>query len=113
MAKVEIAKSLYEEILGRFKGESVKILRHLKSLESSPMKGKALANIGGIIIKELKYKGFRFYFLADGYKIKILSETELVNLLFRFVRMSDKKHQEQTIKEIRELLIKIGPEGFE
>lgn len=110
MAKVEIVKSLYEELLKKFKGESVSVLKHLKSLETSPLKGKLLANIGGIVVKELKYKNFRFYFLADGHKLKFFSEKELVDLLLRFVRMSDKKHQQQTINEIRELLLKIGPE---
>ena len=62
MAKVEIMPSLYEEINKKFKGESVKILRNLKSLEQQPKKGKLLGEVAGIAIKELKYKNFRFYF---------------------------------------------------
>ena len=112
MAKVEIVRSLYEEILSKFKRESVSVFRHLKSLETSPTKGKVLVNVAGITIKELKYKGFRFYFLADGFKLKFYSEEELVDVLLRFVRMSDKKHQQETINEIKQILIKIGPEGF-
>lgn len=113
MAKVEIAISLFEEINKKFKGESVEVLQHLKSLESSPKKGKELGTVGGIVIKELKYKNFRFYFIMDGFKLKCLSETELVDLLLRFVRMSDKKYQQNTINEIKYVLRTIGPTGFE
>jgi len=33
-------------------------------------------------------------------------------LLLRFVRMSDKKYQKQTINEIKVILTRLGPEGF-
>jgi hypothetical protein len=41
-----------------------------------------------------------------------MNQEKLADLLIRFVRMSDKKEQQKTIDEIREILIKIGPEGF-
>ena|SRR3989338_2069117 len=112
MAKVEIVESLYLEIEKKFKGEGHQIIDLMYSLEKSPKKGKMLGSVAGIVIKELKYKSFRFYFLADGYKLKFYSEEGLVDLLLRFVRMSDKKHQQETIGEIREILLKIGPQGF-
>ncbi len=112
MAKVEIVESLFEEINKKFKQESVEIFEHLKSLESSPHKGKPLGTIGGIVIKELKYSGFRFYFITDGFKIKCIDNNALVELLLRFVRMSDKKHQQQTINEIKQILITIGAGSF-
>jgi len=112
MAKVEIIRPLFNEIKKKFKGESHKIIDLLESLEENPHKGKSLGNVAGIVIKELKYKKFRFYFIADGYKLKILAKEELVDLLLKFVRMSDKKSQQKTINEIREVLIKIGVEGF-
>ena len=87
-------------------------MQHLKSLESSPHKGKPLGTIGGILIKELKYSGFRFYFITDGFKIKCLDDNALVDLLLRFVRMSDKKHQQQTINEIKQIMTTIGAGGF-
>ena len=37
----------------------------------------------------------------------------LKDLLIRFVRMSDKKHQQKTIDEIKKILIKIGQNEFE
>ncbi len=114
MAKVEIVRSLVLEIKKRFsKAEGNKIIDLIQTLEDNPMKGKTLGSVGGILIKELKYKKSRFYFLADGFKLRFLSEEELIDLLLRFVRMSNKKQQKKTINEIRQVLIKIGPQGFE
>ena len=59
-------------------------------MEENPNKGKLLGNVGGIVIKEIKYKNFRFYFITDGYKLKVMDESALTDLLMRFVRMSDK-----------------------
>jgi len=112
MAKVEIVRSLLEEIQKKFKGESHEIIDLLETLETNPQKGKPLGNIGGMTIKELKYKNFRFYFITDGYKLKVFDEATLNNLLIRFVRMSDKKDQQKVIEEIRNILLKIGSEGF-
>lgn len=113
MAKIEIIDSLAKDIQKKFKGESHEIIKLLRSLEENPHKGKLLGSIGGVVIKELKYKSFRFYFITDGYKLKILDEENLTDLLIRFVRMSDKKDQQETINEIRNILIKIGPSGFD
>jgi hypothetical protein len=113
MAKVQIVDSLAKEIQKKFKGESHKIISLLRTLEEKPTKGKRLGIIDGMFIKELKYKNFRFYFIVDGQKLNFLSKEELVDLLMRFVRMSDKKTQQKTINEIKEILIKIGPHGFE
>lgn len=112
MAKVEIVKSLFQEIKTKFKGEAHEIIDLLESLETSPHKGKFLGSVGGIVIKELKYSGFRFYFITDGFKIKCLEEEKLVDLLLRFVRMSDKNHQQETINEIKHILRTIGAGGF-
>ncbi len=113
MAKVEIIRPLFEDIKAKFKAESHKIIDLLESLETSPNKGKLLGTIGGIVIKELKYKNFRFYFITNGYKLKCLGQKELTDLLLKFVRMSDKNHQQKTINEIKHILITIGADGFE
>ena len=112
MAKVMIAEILKDEILKKFKAESKKIFRQMYSLQDNPKKGKLLGSVGGIVIKELKYKNFRFYFITDGYKLKIMDESNLTDLLIRFVRMSDKKHQQQSINEIRKILMYFGSKGF-
>jgi hypothetical protein len=112
MVKVTILETLKDEILKKFKEESKIIFRQMHSLAENPHKGKALGNVGGIVIKELKYKNFRFYFITDGYKLKIMDESKLIDLLIRFVRMSDKKHQQQTINEIKRILLNFGPNTF-
>lgn len=113
MIKVEILKSLVLEIKKKFnRKEANKILDLMQSLQSNPKKGKLLGTVGGIIIKELKYKSFRFYFLADGYKLKYFKKEDIIDLLLRFVRMSDKKHQQKTIDEIKKILTTIGFKDF-
>lgn len=112
MANVEIIYSLFEEIEKKFKEESHKIIDLLETLEENPKKGKLLESVGGIVIKEIKYKTFQFYFITDGYKLKFLKEEELTDLLLKFVRMSDKKYQPQIINEIKKILKTIGPKGF-
>ena len=113
MARVIISEDLKEDILKKFKEESKKIFRLMYSLKENPKKGKLLGNVGGIVIKELKYKSFRFYFITDGHKLKLFDAQSLTEILIRFVRMSDKKNQQKTINEIRDVLRKVGKkEGF-
>ena len=112
MARVEIVQSLKEEIFKKLKKESKKVLKLLKSLEENPNKGKKLGTISGITIKELKYKSLRFYFITDGFKLKCLNENKLIDLLMKFIRMSNKKTQQKTINEIKQILRTIGPKGF-
>ena len=112
MVKIEIVESLFDEIESRFKKESSKIFNLMESLKENPRKGKPLGNVGGIVIKELKYRNFRFYFITDGFKLKFIGEESLIDLLIRFVRMSGKKHQQEAIREIRRILQTMGPAGF-
>jgi len=113
MAKVEIIRSLFEEIQKKFKGESHNIIDLMESLENNPAKGKVLGCVGGIIIKELRYKNFRFYFIADSCKLRFFDAQSLTNLLIKFVRMSDKKDQQKVIDEIKYVLRSLGSEGFQ
>ncbi len=112
MVQVEIVPSLQEEIYKRFKGKSVKVLEQLRSLETHPNKGQAIGHVGGIIIKELRYEGFRFYFITDAHKLRLFSQDSLVEILIRFVRMSDKKDQQKVIEEIKHILRTISPSEF-
>ena len=113
MAKIVIAEKLKNKILKKFKKESKYIFKQMYSLQDNPKKGKLLGNIGGVIIKEIKYKSFRFYFITEGNKLKIMDKSILIDILMRFVRMSDKKHQQETINEIRKILVKFGSQGFD
>ena len=108
MARVIITKDLEEEINKKFKQESVKIFSLKLALENNPKKGDFLGSVGGIAVKELKYKKFRFYFLTDNYKIKYLGIEELQDLMIKFVRMSEKKNQKKVINEIKKVLKNIG-----
>jgi len=112
MARVEILVSLKDEILKKFKEESKIIFKLMFSLQENHSKGKILGSISGILIKELKYKNFRFYFITDGFKSKCVDEQELTDLLLKFVRMSDKNQQQQTIEEIKQVLRTMGAGGF-
>ncbi len=113
MVRIEIVTSLVKEIKEKFnKQEANNIIDLIESVHEQPKKGKPLGAIGGILIKELKYKIFRIYFLVEGHKIKFYTEKELVNTLMHFVRRAHKKHQQKIIQEIKEILITIGPEGF-
>ena len=113
MAKVEIVRSLFEQINKKFKHESVKVLKYLKSVEISPRKGKIIGSVGKVVIKELKYKKFRFYFLTDNYRLKFLKKEEIEELLIKFVRMSEKKDQQKVISEIKNILRNLGENSFE
>src|SRR3989338_8248734 len=98
MAKVIISIALREEIYAKFKGESGKIFIQMKQLELHPNKGKALGNVGGIVIKEIKYGKFRFYFITDGHVLKFGSADELAVLIIKFVKLSEKKDQQKAIE---------------
>ena len=112
MAKVIVAERLKSIILKRFKGEANDVFDLMKTLEKSPLKGKVIGQAGGVLIKELKYRKFRFYFTVDGYRIKFWDIDDLSNLIIRFVRMSDKKSQQKVIEEIKIVLRKFGEERF-
>lgn len=112
MAKVIITKKLEEEINKIFKKESTKIFESMLELEQNHHKGKPVGQVGGIVIKELRYKVYRFYFITDGFKIKMFQKEELNDLLIKFIRMSDKKEQQKVIDDIKRILKNLGEEGF-
>jgi hypothetical protein len=112
VAKVVITSALEEEINKKFKQEAVEIFALLIKLEENPLKGKEVGVIGKILIKEIRYNKFRFYFIVDGYTIKILKAEELRDLVIKFIRMSEKKDQQATIEEIKRVLRNLGEEGF-
>ena len=84
----------------------------MESLEENHLKGKTIGTAEALTIKELKYKSFRFYFVVSGFNLKYLSKEEIENLLIKFIRMSDKKTQQKTINEIKEILRILGSATF-
>ncbi|MBS3092317.1 hypothetical protein J4466_02760 [Candidatus Pacearchaeota archaeon] len=113
MVKIEITRSLLEEIKKKFRAESHEIIDLIESLEDNPNKGKIVGQVNGIVIKEVRYKSYRFYFITDGYKLKLLEKGELIGILIKFVRMSDKKDQQKIIDEIKHILRVFGEQKFE
>ncbi|MGE0793659.1 MAG: hypothetical protein AB7V77_05775 [Candidatus Woesearchaeota archaeon] len=104
MIKIEVNKSLASEIRKKFnKKDRLEIRNLFDSLIDNPNKGKPLTNIKNFLLKELKYKSFRFYFITDGFKLKLLNKQELKDLLIKFIAMSDKTHQQTVIEEIKNL----------
>ena len=112
MAKVIITQELKNEVFSTFKNQSVNVFERMKSLEERPHTGKSLTSVDGIVIKELKYETFRFYFLTDGHILKFGTQQELAILLITFIRMSKKKDQQKTIDEIIDILKSFGSEAF-
>ncbi len=113
MSKIIITKSLGKQIQKTFsQTESLEIIELFETLIDFPKKGKTLASVGGVVIKELKYRSFRFYFITDGHLLKFGTEDELATILIRFVRMSKKADQQKVIDEIKNVLKSFGLGGF-
>lgn len=112
MANVLILPELVRQIQKVFKKRADKIYDLMQELELYPSKGKPLGHAGNIVIKEIKYESFRFYFITGGHKLKCLNAQELRNLLIKFVRMSDKGNQQKTIDEIKRILDILGFDDF-
>lgn len=112
MAEVIITEALKNEILKKFKEESKKIFNLMYSLKENPKKGKEVGCVSNVLIKEIKYEGYRFYFITNGFRLKFLDINDLQNLIIKFVRMSNKKEQQKVIDEIKVVLRKIGESGF-
>ncbi|MFT4261370.1 MAG: hypothetical protein ACMXX9_02985 [Candidatus Woesearchaeota archaeon] len=112
MARVIITESLKQKIFKNFKKQSTIIFKHLKILENNPHKGKLLTSVNKFLIKEIRYEGFRFYFLTDGKILKFGTQEELANLLIKFVNMSDKKQQQKTIDQIKNMLENLSFDDF-
>ena len=112
MAEVVITDSLEKEINRHFKQQAIEIFELFRTLEENPKKGDVVGSVGGVVIKELKYNVYRFYFITDAYKVKFLKSEELTDLLIKFVRLSHKNNQQKIIDEIKNVLRMLGTEGF-
>ncbi|MFH1649965.1 MAG: hypothetical protein ABIA93_05430 [Candidatus Woesearchaeota archaeon] len=109
MPRISVSERLQKDIektFGRAEGNRVYDL--FDTLLINPHKGKALGHSGKYVIKELKYKKFRFYFMTDGIVLKFGTADELAMLLIRFVRMSEKKDQKAAIEEVKNVLNALG-----
>ena len=72
----------------------------MRTLEETPKKGKLIGIVGTIALKEIRYNKFRFHFGTDSHNVKFLKLEELTDLLIKFIQMSEKKDQENAIKNL-------------
>ena len=113
MARILITNSLFKKIRKKFdNSETRKIIDLMNSLEENPKKGTEVGVIGNIVIKEIKYNKFRFYFVTNRFKIKFLSSGELKEIFIKFVEMSEKKNQQKVIEGIKFIIRSLLDEGF-
>ncbi|MBW2983043.1 hypothetical protein KY327_01955 [Candidatus Woesearchaeota archaeon] len=113
MTRIVIMPSLAKNISKTFsKAEAHEVIDRIEATAAQPRKGKTLGAVGGLLIKELKYKKYRLYFIVDHDQLRYYNQEGLAELLLMFVRMSDKKRQQDTIDEIKHILNKVGPSGL-
>jgi hypothetical protein len=113
MAIVKISKRLEEEIHSKFRGESVEVFQLIYSLKENPRKGKDIGFVGNVLIRELKYKSFRFFFITDRYKVLVMLKDDLDDLIIKVIRMAKKgREQQKVIDEIKTMLKKFGDEYY-
>ena len=114
MTEIIITKALSKKLRKFFSSTELrKIISLMRSLLTSPKKGKLLASVGGVVIKELKYKKFRLYFITDGHVIKFGTNDELNFLIIKFIDISDKKDQQKIIDKLKLLLESLSFDDFE
>ncbi len=114
MTEIIITQSLAKKLKKLFGSDELRIIVSLmRSLKDTPRKGKALASVGGVLIKELKYKKFRLYFITNGYILKFGTADEFMALLIKFIDVSDKKDQQKNIDKIKSVLESLSFNDFE
>jgi hypothetical protein len=108
MVIVRIDDSLVKKLEKRFNKKELKELKQLfLSLQDNPFQGDLIYAFGNFVLKEKKYKTFRFYFLHSR-KILIIKDIEnLKDEIIRFIEMSKKNDQQRTINKLKEMLTKI------
>lgn len=106
--KIIISKSLRNDIYKKFKKESLKIYNLIETVRENPYKGKYLGKVSTLIIKELKYKNFRLYYLIDENKLILFKKEEIEELLVKFIALSTKNDQQKTINKIKLILERIN-----
>ena len=105
--KIIISKKLRNAIYKEFKKDSIKVYSLINSLKDNIHKGKYLGRVSNIIIKELKYKSYRLYFIIDEGKLILFEKEELDKLLIRFLGISKKNEQQKTVDKIKLILRKV------
>ena len=107
MVIVAVTKELDKQLKKTVsKQQYYKIKQLFTSLKKDPYKGDLLHVLGNVVLKEIRYSTFRFYFLTSHNLIKFVSSANLEKELIKFIRMSKKNDQQKVIDEILEKLKK-------
>lgn len=108
MVIVRIDESLIKKLEKRFNKKELKEIKNLfLSLQDNPFQGDLLYTFGNIILKEKKYKTFRFYFIHSRKILIIKDIKELQEELIRFIEMSKKNNQQKIINKLKTMMKKI------
>lgn len=113
MIQVKLSPILIKKVRKTFKNKAKKIFHWMCQLKENPNRGKFVASIGFVELRELKYENsFRFYFFTNQKLVKVLEEDELQSMIIKFVEMSKKKEQQKIINKLKEDLKKYGFDWF-
>jgi mRNA-degrading endonuclease RelE of RelBE toxin-antitoxin system len=108
MIKIIILNSLRNKIYKIFKQDSLKVYKKIKQLKNNPNKGKILAHIGTITLREIRHNTFRLYYTIDKNKLNLFNQEKLEELLIKFIELSKKNKQQKTIDKLKEILKKLN-----
>ena len=86
MVIVRIDDSLVKKLEKKFNKKDLRVLKDMfLSLQDNPFQGKLVYAFGNFVLKEKKFKSFRFYFLHSK-KILIIKDLEkLKEEIIRFI----------------------------
>lgn len=114
MVKIYVTKRLEKDINKRLSPYGAdQLFLQMYSLRDNPHKGDVLTNIGNLLIKELKYKKFRVYFIQSKNTIRVVSADDLRDDIIKFVALSQKgKEQQKTIDRVKNDLLDKGFDWF-
>jgi len=105
MVIVRIDESLIKKLEKRFNKQELKEIKNLfLSLQDNPFQGDLLYAFGNVVLKEKKYKTFRFYFVHSRKILIIKDVEELKDELVRFLEMSKKNNQQKIIKKLKNMI---------
>lgn len=109
MVIVRIDDSLIKKLEKIFNKKELSELKQLfLSLQENPYQGDLIYAFGNFVLKEKKYKTFRFYFLHSR-KILIIKDIDkLKDEIIRFIEMSKKNNQQKIIDKLKEMIKKLG-----
>lgn len=105
MVVVRIDKPLVKKLEKRFSKKELRELKQLfLSLQENPYQGDLLYAFGNFVLKEKKYKTFRFYFLHSRKLLIIKDVDELKDEIIRFIEMSKKNDQQRIIDKLKGMM---------